>query len=396
MIGTRALHTGVPAPSAWAAKPRDVIFSFAYAGWETAVARGMCFSEDRMVQTLARHPAVGRLVVAETPHSLPIKLVKDRLRPPPRFPASETVSLYSPMRLRRRDPVGLRSIERSFRAWDAHMRRAAGRHGLERPAVITTHPLIAGFAPLEWVASVTFYAYDDFSASPALRRMWPAYREAYRRVRERGRAVAAVSPALLEEIRPTGAGAVVPNAVDPAEWEAPGLPPDWFAALPGPRLLYVGSLDSRVDVDAIRRAARALPEASIALAGPLLEPSHFEALGCEPNVHMRPPVSRAELVALVAAADACLIPHVRNQLTEAMSPLKLYEYVAGGAPVAALDLPPIRDVSNRVVIREELAQAVRDALVLGRAPEAERRSFAEANSWRARQERIVEMAFAAG
>jgi hypothetical protein len=75
-----------------------------------------------------------------------------------------------------------------------------------------------------------------------------------------------------------------------------------------------------------------------------------------------------------------------------MSPLKLYEYLAGGAPVAALDLPPIRDISARVVIAKELAAGIERALELGHAGDGERLSFAEANSWRSRQERIVELA----
>jgi teichuronic acid biosynthesis glycosyltransferase TuaH len=373
---------------------RDVVFSFAYASWGTAVARGMCFSEDRMAQTLLSHPDVRRLIVAETPRSLPIKLAKDLLRPPPPFPGGERASLYGPVRLRRADPAGIGAVERSFRAWDARMRRAAARRGLECPAVVTTHPLIAGFAPLEWASSVTFYAYDDLAASPQLRRLWPAFEEAYRRVRERGIAVAAVSPAILEKIQPTGASAVVPNAVDPAEWAAPGPAPGWFTALPAPRLLYVGSLESRVDVDALGRAARAFPDASIALVGPMLEAMHFERLLREPNVHLWPPAARDEVVALVAAADACLIPHHDNALTESMSPLKLYEYLAGGAPVAAGDLPTIRGISPRVAIDDDLASAISAALEIGHASDAERLRFAEENSWRARQEKIVEMALA--
>jgi glycosyltransferase involved in cell wall biosynthesis len=373
------------------AASRDVFFSFAYASWGTAVARGMCFSEDRLAQTLMRDPAVGRLVVAETPRSAPIKLVRDRLSPPPPFPAGRA-ALYSPVRLRRADPSGIVANERAFAGWDARARRAAARHGLERPAVITTHPLIAGFAPLEWASSVTFYAYDDLAESPPLRRLWPAYEEAYRRVRERGRAVVAVAPAILERIRPRGPSAVVPNGVDPTEWAEPMPPPAWFAALPGPRLLYVGSLESRIDVGALVRAARAMPEAAFVLVGPLLDPTPFEELRTLPNVTIWPAAGRREVVALVAAADACLLPHVRNPLTEAMSPLKLYEYLAGGAPVAALDLPPIRDVSPRVVIRDDLADAIEVALGLGRASEADRRRFAAENSWAGRQGRIVEIA----
>jgi glycosyltransferase involved in cell wall biosynthesis len=374
---------------------RDVVFSFAYASWGTAVTRGMCFSEDRMVETLLAHPDVRRLLVVETPRSLPLKLARDAMHSPPRFPESETASLYGPTRLRRQDPAGVRALERSFRRWDSQVRRVAERRGLERPALITTHPLVAGFAPLEWASSVTFYAYDDLAASQPLRRLWPAYREAYRRVRESGRAVAAVAPAILEQIQPTGPSAVVPNGVDPEEWAEPGPAPAWFTKLPGPRLLYVGSLESRVDVGAIASAAEAMPDASFVLIGPLLDAAHFESLRGLSNVHFFPPASRAEVVALVATADACLIPHVDSPLTRAMSPLKLYEYLAGGAPVAALDLPPVRNVSSRVIIRDDLTEAINAALTLGRSPEPERLKFAQDNSWQLRQGSIVGMALAA-
>lgn len=370
----------------------DVVFSFAYATWGTAVSRGMCFSEDRLVETLIEHPDVRRLLVVETPRSLPLKLTRDALRPPPPFPTTKTASLYGPTRLRRGDPSGVGAIERSFRRWDEQVRRVTERRGLERPALITTHPLVAGFAPLEWASSVTFYAYDDLAASQPLRRLWPAYREAYRRIRESGRAVAAVAPAILEQIQPTGPSAVVPNGVDPEEWATPGPAPAWFTDLPGPRLLYIGSLESRVDVGAIATAAKAMPNASFALVGPMLDKPHFEPLQALSNVRFLPPASRREVVALVAAADACLIPHVDSPLTQAMSPLKLYEYLAGGAPVAALDLPPLRNVSPRVIIRDDLTEAIAAALSLGRASEQDRLAFAQVNSWRQRQEPIVRMA----
>jgi teichuronic acid biosynthesis glycosyltransferase TuaH len=386
-----------PAPKARrgiAAPQRDVVFAFAYATWRTACERGMCFSEDRLVETLLAHPRVRRLLVVETPRSLPIKLVKDRLRPPPRFPSTPDAALHGPTRLRRSDPTRIGALERSYRTWDRSVRRAAQRHGLERPALITTHPLVPGFADADWADSLTYYAYDDLAASPPLRRWWPAYEEAYRRTRDLGHRVVAVSQAIIDRIEPRGPHMVVPNGVDPQEWRKPRAAPAWFTALPGPRLLYVGSLDSRVDVQQLARAARRLASASIVLVGPLLDSEHFSALRAEPNVHLHGPVTREQVVGLIGGADACLIPHVRNALTEAMSPLKLYEYIAGGAPVAALDLTPIRDISPRVVISEELADGIVRALELGRDDDVQRWQFADAHSWRSRQERIVELALA--
>jgi teichuronic acid biosynthesis glycosyltransferase TuaH len=373
---------------------RDVVFAFAYATWRTAIGRGMCFSEDRLVETLMAHPRVRQLMVVETPRSLPIKLVKDALRPPPPFPAAPDVSLYGPVRLRRSDPRRPRALERSFRAWERGVRRAAERRGLVRPALITTHPLVPGFADLSWADPVTYYVYDDLAASPPLRRWWPAYEETYRRTRERGHRVVAVSEAIIDRIAPSGPHAVVPNGVDPAEWAAPGAAPDWFVQLPGPRLLYVGSLDSRVDVDQLVVTARAYPSASLTVVGPMLDEAHFAALRAEPNVHLHGAMPREAIVNLVSAADVCLLPHVRNALTEAMSPLKLYEYLAAGRPVAALDLTPIRNVSSRVVIADDLVDAVARARALGPASEEERRRFADAHSWARRQERIIELALA--
>jgi teichuronic acid biosynthesis glycosyltransferase TuaH len=373
---------------------RDVILALAYSTWRTAVERGMCFSEDRLAQALLDDPRVRRLLVVETPRSLPIKLVKDALRPPPAFPDRDDAWLYGPTRLRRRDPVSPRALERTFGAWGRGVRREAQRRGLERPVLITTHPLVPGFAALDWVDSLTYYVYDDWASSPPLRRWWPAYEEAYARVSERGDRVVAVSQAIVDKVRPSGPHAVIPNGVDPDEWRFTPPPPDWFAALPGPRALYVGGLDARIDIEQLRRAARARRSASFVLVGPLLRPEHFEALRAEPNVHLHPEVGRRELVGLVCAADLCLLPHLSNSLTRAMSPLKLYEYLAGGAPVAALDLPPIRGISERVVIADELADAVDGALALGRASEAARRRFAEENSWARRQERVIDLALA--
>src|SRR5262249_42880405 len=78
-------------------------------------------------------------------------------------------------------------------------------------------------------------------------------------------------------------------------------------------------------------------------------------------------VGRAE-VASHPSADVCIMPYQLNRATTAMSPLKLYEYLAGGRPVAASDLPPVRAVDSRIVFVPEghsFADGVEEALVRG-------------------------------
>jgi hypothetical protein len=380
-----------PAPTA----PRDVVFAFAFTSWRGALERGLCMPEDRLADALRTHPRVRGLLVANPYRSVVAKVARlPREGRGGGWPAGRG-ALHEPLRLRRRDPDGVAALERAYARYERGLRRAATRLGLERPAIITTHPLVAGFGRFDWAGPVTYYAWDDWAASVPHQALWPAFDAAFARLRATGRRVCAISAAALARIAPTGASAVVPNGIEAREWLEPGPPPPWFAARPRPRLLYIGSLDGRVEVEQVRRVASAFPEGSVTLVGPQLQPDHFAPLRGLPNVELRPRVDREQLTGLVAAADACLIPHVRNPLTEAMSPLKLYEYLAGGRPVAAVALPPIVGVDPRVALVEpgaDLVPAVRRALALGPAPEAERRAFVHAHAWERRHERILRLA----
>jgi teichuronic acid biosynthesis glycosyltransferase TuaH len=380
---------------------RDVVFTFNYVTWDSAVRRGMLFAQDRLAAALLAHPSVGRLVIADPFRSLPgrlrAQLPRPAAPPPARTPATSARALrwHRPIRLRRQDPRGIRAIERCYRAYERRLRKAAARAGLERPVVITSHPLVAGFAPLEWADRVVYYATDDWTAYPARRRWWPAYEESYSRIRRSGRTVCAVSEPIIERLRPTGPTAVIPNGVEPAEWLDAGQPPDWLGALPRPRLLYLGGLDSRLDVPAIDRVARDHPSGSVLLVGPALDEAHIAPLRGLPNVHIGRRVDRATLAALVMGCDVGMVPHVRSRLTTAMSPLKVYEYLAGGRPVAAIDLRPLRGIDPRVVTAPDsagFAAAVKAALLLGPASEPKREEFLDENSWERRHSALLDFA----
>jgi glycosyltransferase involved in cell wall biosynthesis len=377
----------------------DVVYMFSNVTWQAAWRRGFFASEDRLVRSLLGSERVARLLVCNRSRSLPLKLLRDISgsdRVP--FPTDERTRLVEPLRVRRRDPASIRGVMRSFAAYDRVIERAARKHGLQDPVVITGHPLIAGFSRLSWARAVTWYAIDDWAEHPAYSRYWSAYRESYARVQASGRRVAAVSSVLLDRLDPTGPSAVVPNGIDPAEWIGEPEPPEWLEELPRPVFVYVGALDSRLDVDWLQGLARAEPSATILMVGPLAEPDHLAPLRNFENVQLRDSIGRRPLTGLIRAADVGLLPHVSSRLTNAMSPLKLMEYLAAGLPVAASDLPPVRELGHpRVVLVPEsgdYTQAVRAALAMGPAPERERQEFVDANSWRSRHEKVLDLALA--
>jgi hypothetical protein len=111
-----------------------------------------------------------------------------------------------------------------------------------------------------------------------------------------------------------------------------------------------------------------------------------------------PPTDRAGLVAAVRNSDVCLVAHARTALTEAMSPLKIYEYLAGGSPVLSIDLAPVRGIHPRVLLTDTTAQfadRIDEALELGPEGDDARLAFVAANSWRSRHEAILDVALGA-
>jgi teichuronic acid biosynthesis glycosyltransferase TuaH len=374
---------------------QHVIYTFDDMTWAAAQQRGMCFPQDQLVLSLLDDPAVERLLICDRPRSAPVKLLKDAWQRPVRFEASERARLWQPLRLRRQDPVTIAGLERAYAAYDRRLRRAAERFGLERPAIVTSQPLLAGFAELEWAGPVTLFASDDLAAHPDYQPWRAGLLSAYERVAERERRLCAVSNAIVERIGPRGPSAVVPNGVDPEIWLRPGEAPAWLRELPGPRLLYVGTLDTRLDVDAVRAVARAWPQGTVVLVGPLTDRDHLAPALAEPNVVVHEPVARQQVAALTCAADACLVPHNKTPLTEAMSPLKLYEYLASGRPIVATDLEPVRRVEGpvvRVAPGGDFAAGLRSALDAGPVSEAERRRLIAANSWANRSAAVKALA----
>ncbi|MBF4461293.1 MULTISPECIES: hypothetical protein [unclassified Rathayibacter] len=374
---------------------RDVIFTFSYETYTDAARRGMMRPPDRILTSLMESPQVGRLIVANPYRFLPTSVVRSVLGREVEFPATPRRVLHTPLRLRRSDPTDVAGLEAEYRAYDRGIARLADELELVRPVVVTTSPVVAGFAPFEWAEHVMFFARDDWTTSTRWRSHWPAFQEAYRRVASSGRSVTAVSQEIIDRIAPTGPHAVVPNGVAPEEWGGP-VPdaPEWLLSIPGPRALHVGTLDDRLDVEGIVAVAQAHPQLQIVLMGPQPDPGYLAPLAPFPNVHLHHSVGRRELVATMRNVELCLLAHRRTPLTEAMSPLKLYEYVASGSPVISVDLPPIHGISDRIRIvptMAEFAGVIDEALAAGRASESERVAWVEENSWASRHRTVLDI-----
>jgi teichuronic acid biosynthesis glycosyltransferase TuaH len=365
--------------------------------WDDLVRTGLARPPGRLVQSLVASADVASLVVANPPRSIAISATKRALglRGSSLPPLSNGRSaLAEPLVLRRTRPKGPTSVGRRERQLDRTVARELARLGTELPPLVTFSPLVAGYCRLGWASKAIYYARDDWAVHPSQRRWWPAHEEAYRRIRRRGMPVVAVSGSVLERLQPEGPAMVLPNGLDEREWLDPAPAPPWVDRLPRPRLVYVGTLDTRLDLEALEAVRRRFTDGALILAGPRSPGNDLEALAGHSNVHVVHLEDRASVVGLVASADVCLLPHRRTPLTEAMNPLKLYEYLAAGRPTVATDLEGSQGIHPRIRLCPEGADfvdAVAAALDEGPMDEASRLEFIEANRWSRRHQRLLAM-----
>lgn len=364
--------------------------------WNDLVRGGLARPPGRLIQSLASAD-VASLVVANPPRSLAttsVKRVIGRREPPVPHPPHGSSVLLEPLALHRAQPRSLRSLRRSQSYFEGNIRRELGRTGIDRPPVVTFNPLTAGFCALDWTGPALYYARDDWAAHPSHRTWWPAHEEAYRLIRRRELPVVAVSMSIIERLQPEGPAMVLPNGIDETEWTVLPDPPAWVESLPRPLFVYVGSLDGRLDVDALEAVRRRFPTGSIVLAGPLRPGNELEDLAKQERVHVVSLRDRTSVVGLVGAADACMLPHRRTPLTESMNPLKLYEYLAAGRPTAATDLKGSRGIDPSIILcheGEDFADAMAAALDVGPMDETSRLTFIDENRWLRRHAQLLTM-----
>ncbi len=120
-------------------------------------------------------------------------------------------------------------------------------------------------------------------------------------------------------------------------------------------LVYVGALWGEwFDWNLLEYLADSLPDAQIVLIGDYRGQAPFQ----KGNVHFLGLKAQKELPAYLAHADAALLPWKVTAITQATSPLKIYEYLAMRLPVVTPCLEPLRDMPGvfACISREEFSR----------------------------------------
>jgi glycosyltransferase involved in cell wall biosynthesis len=278
------------------------------------------------------------------------------------------------------------------------VRRAVRRLGLRAPILWAYVPQAEVLLDAIEPSLVVYHCVDDIAAHELIDTA--SFRAAEERFAARADLVLASAPSLAARLRRVSGNVMdAPNVADTERFAVAlqdGAPDAGMAALPAPRIVFTGAIAAaKLDLPMLAQMARLRPSWSFALVGPVGagDPhTDVSALAAEPNVHLLGLRSYAQLPAVLRAADIGLIPYARNELTNSIFPMKVYEYLAAGLPVIATPLPALADITE---IRQApdaagLVELIEQELAED-SPErrAQRSRAARAHSWDGRLQEIA-------
>jgi len=203
-----------------------------------------------------------------------------------------------------------------------------------------------------------YEAVDDIAEYPtfdaAMRRF---IRECETEIVKRADLVFVTSPELLKrraELNPNIF--VSSNGVDVQLFSTAQDPtvdvPNDLRGLPRPILGFIGGIAPWTDLDLAIEVALRKPNWSIVLIGPVDSGIDIERFNGVKNVHFfgrRPPEL---LPSYLKGIDVCLNLFKRTPLTQAVNPLKVYEYLAAGKPVVSTPMPEVEKFGEMVSVAD--------------------------------------------
>ena len=241
----------------------------------------------------------------------------------------------------------------------------------------TYNPLSDQLIDLAAFARCIYHCVDEISAQPGMPAA--ALRTAEEVLTRRADVVFTTSRALTDSRKRWNPSThYLPNVADYEHFRAAMSPetviPDDLARLGRPRLGFIGAISGyKIDFALIRAVATAHPDWTIVLIGGVGEGDPWTDIGALeglPNICLLGPRAYATLPGYLKGFDVALLPNRINEYTDAMFPMKLFEYLAAGRPVVSVGLKAIRDYADVVDIAASPQEFIdRIAAVLaGRAP----------------------------
>jgi hypothetical protein len=263
---------------------------------------------------------------------------------------------------------------------------------LHEPVVILTSP---AYGPLSKILAsqfpIIYYCADDYQSYLGWTK--PASQE--KAIIGRSVLSVFVSEALrIRAVEEYGASAtstfVSPNATEPRFAMGRGGHTEMRTAWEPPILGILGGVSDRLDLEFIRRVAELPAVGTLLIAGPVPTAVQAELRWLtEAKVVITGRIPHSDMHLLANSMDAALIPYSKSKLNWYCSPMRLYDHLATGVPIYALDtcdqIRRMRHPSVTVAGEGELMTRLSQGIAPRGSVIVDQSLF-----WRARAEALVE------
>jgi len=305
------------------------------------------------------------------------------------------LAVYCSPKARSDDFTGFRRVEDRLFLCDSFEQLRA----LESPIVLVSNPRHLPEVEAMNRPRVVYDFLDDLAVQCSPYADFEEVKQLHARLLGEAELVLVTAGRLLEEARAARPDALLcPNAVDADHFDPATehpVPPDLAPILArgGGVVGYYGALARWFDFDLVESLARLRPDDQFVLIGAdydgALRARDWSAI---PNLHYLGEKDYADLPAYLARWDVATIPFTVNDITLSTSPLKMFEYMAGGKPVVSTPLPECARHPEVLIApdAEGFSRHIDRALELGADAEfrSSLRAVALANTWDARVDAI--------
>ena len=184
---------------------------------------------------------------------------------------------------------------------------------------------------------------------------------------------------------------LIPNAVDYDLFQnCLDMPePSDLKGIKRPILGYVGSINSRMDFELLRKTAQVYKDWSLVFIGDVSDSSLIKPIDGLKNDYFLGEKPYNILPSYLKEFNVCLMPYSINLM---QSPLKLFDYLASGKPVVSTDIPGLRNFSDVIFVSKTEDEFIKNIGIAAddNNPSSvlRRKRRAKDNSWDVREEQV--------
>ena len=167
-----------------------------------------------------------------------------------------------------------------------------------------------------------------------------------------------------------------------------------------PIIGYLGTIESRIDIDLIAKIAKAHKDKEIVLCGPIWPIVKHEInkkLGHFKNIHLLGRIKFDDAPNYVNRFNVAIIPHKLNAFVQSMNPMKMYDYLACGKPIVATGGAGLSMFKENIHLADDPDKFI-EAIAYelkndSNEKQNDRRNAVKPHSWKARADKMTKLIF---